>query len=140
LPPAGNPSVRLSPREALHRALGEVVVPPFVVNSELEEELAGVLRLAGVPKPARQFRFAPPRRWRADFAWPTAHLLLEVDGATWTGGRHTTGSGIESDAEKQSTAAAVGYRTMRVTKAMVRDGRALLLIEQALAWRPATIP
>ena len=50
--------------------------------SELEAMLLLHIRAAGLPEPAQQFRFHPVRLWRADFAWPDAKLLVEVDGAT----------------------------------------------------------
>ena len=101
--------------------------------SDLEELLAFQLRVAKLPAPEREYRFAPPRRFRADFAWPDHKLLVEVDGATWSQGRHARGSGIERDAEKYSLAAVHGWRVVRVTRAMVEDGHALGLIEQAMA-------
>lgn len=100
--------------------------------SDLEDVLAFQLRAAGVRTPEREYRFADPRRWRFDFAWPTVKVACEVDGATWSGGRHARGSGIEADAEKYSAAAVLGWRVLRVTRAMVEDGRALQFVETAL--------
>lgn len=100
--------------------------------SDLEDLLAFQCRAAGVPAPEREHRFAAPRRWRFDFAWPDRKVACEVDGATWSGGRHVRGSGVESDAEKYSIAAVLGWRVLRVTGAMVESGKALQFIEQAL--------
>jgi very-short-patch-repair endonuclease len=100
--------------------------------SVLEATLLNRLALAGLPAPERQFKFCASRRWRADFAYPAAMLLIEADGATWTGGRHVRGKGFEADCEKTSTAAALGYRVIRVTRGMIEDGRAVELIRQAL--------
>ena len=66
-------------------------------------------------------------------------LLAEVDGGTWVQGRHNRGAGIEQDAEKQSAAAALGWRTLRLTGAMIESGRALELIEGALGVRPVSV-
>lgn len=66
----------------------------------------------GLPEPAMEFLFAPPRKWRFDFAW--RRLALEVEGAIWTQGRHTRGSGFVKDMEKYNEAAAMGYRIIRV--------------------------
>jgi len=81
-----------------------------------------------------EFRFAPPRRWRFDFAWPLLEppLALEVDGGGWINGRHSRGTGIEKDCEKLNAAIALGYRVLRATPAMVKDGRALAAIEKAI--------
>jgi very-short-patch-repair endonuclease len=69
-------------------------------------------------------------------AWPDARLLLEVDGGLWVGGRHNQPGrwGIDNDAEKQSTAAAQGWRTMRITNSLIDSGRAVELIEAALGY------
>lgn len=100
--------------------------------SALEDQLEYQIRLAKLPEPVRELRFAKPRRWRFDLSWEDHMLACEVDGATWSGGRHARGSGIEADAEKQSAAAILGWRVLRVTGAHVKDGRALQWIEQAL--------
>ena len=86
----------------------------------------------GLPAPELELRFAPPRRWRFDYAWPVLKLAMEVDGGGWINGRHSRGSGIEKDAEKQNAAVAMGYRVLRATPAMVKDGRALAAIERVL--------
>jgi very-short-patch-repair endonuclease len=100
--------------------------------SLLEEVLLNRIERDGLPKPERQVRFCPARRWRADFAYSGAMLLIEVDGGTWTGGRHVRGKGFEADCEKTSTAAAMGWRVLRFTREMIEDGRAVALIRQAL--------
>jgi hypothetical protein len=100
------------------------------VSAEL---FAAVITAAGLPAPCREYRFAPPRRWRFDYAWPDYRLALEVEGGTWSGGRHVRGAGYEKDCDKYNTAALLGWTVLRVTSGMVRDGRALALVEQALA-------
>ena len=105
--------------------------------SPAEQLLAVQLEQAGIPF-EREYRFAPPRKWRADFSivkkigkgW--YGLLVEIDGGGYVAGRHSRGTGIEKDAEKQSAAAILGYRVIRCTPAQVNDGRALSWIKQAL--------
>ena len=82
----------------------------------------------------REYRFAPPRRWRADFMVPygNAEILIEIDGGGYVAGRHSRGAGMEKDAEKQSAAAILGYRVIRATPKQVEDGRCLSWIRQAL--------
>ncbi len=99
--------------------------------SDAEEALAFQLRAMGIPF-MREYRFHADRKWRFDFAWPTTRLALEVDGGTWSGGRHVTGSGYAADIEKANAAALAGYRVLRVTPSMVESGAALALIERAL--------
>jgi len=71
--------------------------------------------LAGIPEPVAEFRFAAPRRWRFDWAWPEDMLALEVDGGVWTRGRHTRGSGFLRDIEKLNSAAIAGWSVLRTT-------------------------
>lgn len=101
-------------------------------GSELEMILANRISAAGLPHPEVQFRFCPTRKWRADFAYPLARLLIEVQGGIWSGGRHARGSGVAAEAEKFSTAAALGYRVLPVTRDMVESGQAVELIRRAL--------
>ena len=97
------------------------------------DTFAAVVEAAGLPALIREHRFAPPRRWRFDFAWPSLRLALEIEGGTWTGGRHVRGRGYERDCEKYNAAALADWTVLRVTTAMLRDGRALALLESAFA-------
>lgn len=74
----------------------------------------------------------PARRWRFDFAWPAHMLAVEVDGGTYSGGRHTRGAGYERDCEKANEAVLRGWRVLRVTTQQVDSGEALAWIERAL--------
>lgn len=100
--------------------------------SQGEEMFALQIRAVKLPEPEREYRFAPPRRWRFDFAWPAEKLAVEVEGGHWSGGRHTRGAGFESDCEKYAEALLRGWRTLRVTTGMVKDGRALQWLQKAL--------
>lgn len=106
------------------------------MKSELEEGFLFVVRAHGLPMPERQYKAVAGRRWAWDFAWPTERLLVEIDGGTWVQGRHTRGAGVEGDAEKQSTAAALGWRTMRLTGKLIDSGRAVELLRTALLATP----
>ena len=107
--------------------------------SDPEETLALQIRAVKLPKPEREFRFHPTRRWRFDFAWPHFRVAMEVEGATWTGGRHTRGSGFEKDCEKYGAAILSGWRVFRVPSTWVKDGRALQYLKAVFgdmnAWR-----
>jgi very-short-patch-repair endonuclease len=100
--------------------------------SHLEEILALHLRAAGLPSPEREVRFHPARLWRLDFAWPSHMLALEVEGGVHGRGRHVRPQGFEGDCEKYNEAALLGWTVLRVTGKMVRDGRALGLVERAI--------
>jgi very-short-patch-repair endonuclease len=97
-----------------------------------EDLMAWQLRAAGLPEPVREHRFDATRRWRFDFAWMPQRIALEVEGGTFAGGRHSRGTGFEADCLKYNAAALDGWRVFRVTTAMVDDGRALALAEEAL--------
>ena len=89
-----------------------------------EDCLAWRLSALRVPVFERQYRFAPPRRWKADFAWPDRRLIVEVDGAVWANGRHTRGSGRIRDMERDNWCALHGWRVLRYTTAQAEDGTA----------------
>lgn len=101
--------------------------------SEPEDLLAFQLKAVGIPF-EREVAFAKPRLWRADFVIGGSSLLLiEIDGGTWTGGRHVTGQGHAADAEKRNEAVILGYRPLTFTPDQVKSGVALQTIEKALA-------
>jgi hypothetical protein len=67
------------------------------------------------PAPTPQYRFDPGRKWRLDFAWPAAKVAVEVHGGTWSGGRHTRGSGFARDREKMNRAMELGWHVWELT-------------------------
>ena len=111
-------------------------------QSKLEATLALHMRAAGL-RPESEFRFHKLRRWRFDFAFPDRKIGIECEGGTWSNGRHVRGLGFEKDAEKYNTAAIDGWLVLRFTGRMIKSGKALMQIEQALQsgkqGRPATL-
>ena len=110
--------------------------------SELEDLFAWQIAAAGVPPPVRKNRFvrdivgdgpgirarirqAGLQDWESDFAWPELLLAVEIDGGTWSGGRHVRGAGFESDCRKCNTLVLHGWRVLRYTRALVESGEAL---------------
>lgn len=102
------------------------------ISSGLEELLLIQVKAYRLVVPEREYRFHSTRRWRFDFAWPNVKLAVEVEGATWTNGRHTRGAGYESDCEKYNTATLAGWKVLRFTSSMVKSGMAIQIIKQAL--------
>ena len=90
--------------------------------------------LAAGLEPEREFRFCE-RRWRFDFAFPAQKVAIEVDGGTWTGGRHTSGAGFAADLVKLNRATVLGWRCLRYTSTMIREGGVLDDIEAVLGER-----
>lgn len=78
--------------------------------------------------------FAPWRQWRFDFAWisPSGIVAVECDGGQYApgGGRHNT----DGDREKLNTAAALGWRVLRFSGAMLNNEGAacIALLRRAL--------
>lgn len=70
----------------------------------------------------KEYRFHPVRRWRFDYALPEKKIAIEVEGAVWTQGRHTRGSGFVKDMEKYNTAAAMGWSVLRFTPQQMKRG------------------
>ena len=87
---------------------------------------------ADFPKWEPEYLFCVGRKWRLDFAWPLLKIACEVEGGTWSGGRHTTGTGFHNDCEKYNQAELYGWHIFRFTSKMVKDGTALIVMNQAL--------
>ncbi len=72
---------------------------------------------AGAPRPRREYRFHPTRRWLLDFAWPRAGsdggVYVEIDGGAFTGGAHARGTGLRRDREKDRALTLCGWRGLR---------------------------
>lgn len=107
--------------------------------SAAEEQFALHLKAEGIEY-EREFRFAKPRRFRADFRLDP-DVLVEVEGVTHYGrnkdgsmrlGRHQTAKGYASDCEKYNLAALMGYRVLRFTPAMVKSGEAIEVVKRAV--------
>ena len=109
---------------------------PSGVDSELEMMLLTRLEAAGLPLGATQYPVVLGRQFRFDRAWPAQMVAVEVQGAIWTNGAHSRGSGVQRDCLKLSMAAAVGWRVLPVTREMIESGEAVTLIAQALGVKP----
>lgn len=79
----------------------------------------------------REYRFCA-RRWRLDFALVDKRIGIEVEGGTWTNGRHSRGSGYERDLDKYNALAKMGWIVFRYTTAMVTNGTAINEILEVL--------
>lgn len=105
-------------------------------KSNIEEAFAFHLRVIGqgIPAPVREHRFHPTRRWRFDFAWPTAKLAVECDGGQWKkhGGRHAR----DGDREKLNEAAGFGWRVLRFSGQMLKKDPVACIdtVRRALAY------
>ena len=100
--------------------------------SPLEEVFANQLKRLQLPEPVRGHRFHLGRKWEFDFAWPDKMIAVELEGGTWSGGRHVRGKGYENDCRKYNAAVELGWRLFRYTTKMVEDGDAVFQIERIL--------
>jgi very-short-patch-repair endonuclease len=101
-------------------------------GSDGERAFETQLRQTGATGWVRELQFDVARRWRFDFAWPDLSVAVEIEGGTWSAGRHSRGAGFEADCMKYSEAAIRGWMVLRVTTDMVDDGRAVTLLGRAL--------
>ena len=90
--------------------------------SKLEQLYEHLLAGEWINDYQREYRFAPPRRWRFDFAWPDKKLAVEIEGGVWSKGRHTRGKGFINDCDKYNAAVLLGWRVLRFTDKHLNDG------------------
>lgn len=127
--------------------------------SDLERTLLFQIKMAGLPAPLLELRFAPPRRWRFDMAWPSLNsieyvvdsergvvetttseiqapgaLAVEVQGGGYGAnrGRHSRPAAQEAEWEKLNRAQLLGWRVLQFGPKAIESGKALTMIEQAL--------
>lgn len=101
--------------------------------SEAEDLLAFQLKAAGLKGFVRQYRYAPPRKLRADFAFllpPPSSLLVWCDGGVYARQAHGSRTGILKDMERANEAAFNRWYTILVTPQMIKNGVALSIIER----------
>lgn len=90
--------------------------------------------------PVREHRFHPSRKWRFDFAFLERRVAVECEGAVWSNGRHTRGSGFVADTEKYNAAAALGWHVFRFDGAAVKSGEAIKFMLAVLNGQPMHQP
>lgn len=98
--------------------------------SDLEETFAQHVTIHGLPQPIREFPFYVGRKFRFDFAWLDERIAVEIEGGTRANGRHNRHDGFERDCEKYNLAVLDGWRVLRFTGEMVRDGRAINFVKE----------
>jgi len=96
--------------------------------SSLEMAMRCQMLGANLPEWCEEFLFSE-RKFRFDFAWPFKLVALEIEGGSWSGGRHITGKGFELDVEKYNLAALLGWTVIRATSKHINNGMALSWIE-----------
>ena len=108
-----------------------------VSGSGLEQLFAAIVKRYDLPPPVREFAYALPRRFRADFAWPKVQLLVELEGGVW--GRksgHNSGTGIETDCKRSRLASLHGYRVFRITRKALDENEAEIMAQLTEILKP----
>lgn len=102
--------------------------------SRLELRFVHALIEAGLPTPVREYRFDKTRRFRFDFAWPQRlpPVAVEIEGGSWIVGRHSRGTGFESDCVKYNLASIEGWIVLRFVGAHIKSGYAIETLRKAL--------
>lgn len=89
-----------------------------------EEKLNKILEELNVGPVTREYRFdkpleGKPRRWRFDFALVDFKIALEVEGGTWSRGRHVNPLGFAADCEKYNAATKQGWKVFRLVPSLI---------------------
>ena len=101
--------------------------------SDLEDKLEFQLKSAKITGFTREYKFHSKRRWRLDFAWINQKIGVEVEGGIWLPrSGHNTGVGISRDVEKGNALTLLGWKLIRVTGKMIKNGEALVILEKML--------
>lgn len=72
----------------------------------------------------KEYKFHPKRRWSFDWAAVDVKVAIEIEGGTWTSGRHTRGTGYAKDCEKYNNAQFLGWVVFRFTVDMINKNPA----------------
>ena len=102
------------------------------MTSPLEDLFASQLDAAGLGGYVREFQAIPGRKFRFDFCFREARLLIEINGGTYNGGSHGRGVGINRDYEKHNLAVINNWRVLSFDTKQVKSGAALQVTEQLI--------
>ena len=84
---------------------------------------------ANGPTLTPEYKFHPDRQWRADYCHEPTRTLIELEGGTWAGGRHTRGKGYAEDCAKYLAAVVTGYAVVRLTGEMITADNVRVLLD-----------
>lgn len=112
-----------------------------MTDSTLERTFLHYLRILApeLPEPTQEHQFAPPRKWRFDFAWIEQKVAVEIEGMSYNIGRHQRTAGYAADCEKYNQALCEGWKVLRYTGKMLTDNPQMC-IDQVRALLDMEIP
>ncbi len=61
------------------------------------------------------------RKHKADFVHLETKIMIEIEGGTWTNGRHVRGIGYAKDCEKYNLCTFLGWKIIRLTSNMITE-------------------
>lgn len=105
---------KLKPAE---KTVSATKLPKPRKSSVLENRFDIIWTQLGGPALEGEKRFHPVRKWRFDRAITGLKIAVELEGGTFSGGRHTRGAGYAADCEKYNTAQMLGWIVFRLTSA-----------------------
>ena len=107
-----------------------------LAESSLESMARAIVWIEGIATPVSQFevRGASRRRYRADFAWPSHRVILEIDGAE----KYPTPESIYAEKRREDDLRRAGWQVHRWTYDDMTgpDRRAITRLKRVLPPRP----
>jgi hypothetical protein len=96
-----------------------------------------LIQAHGLPAPQTEFQFLPDRKFRADYCWPEAMVIVEKNGGIFRGGKsvmggHSAGAGILRDMEKSNLAQLAGWTYLQFTPGQLHSGAAMPVLKDVL--------
>ena len=79
-----------------------------------------------------EYKFHETKRWRFDFANPDDRIAVECNGGQWQQSGHSSGKGLQRDAEKLNAAASLGWRVYVLTTSMLSKREAIGNVQKIL--------
>lgn len=87
----------------------------------MEEQIIG----SDLPRPTREYRALPNRKYRMDFAWPDCKFALECDGSV-----HRIKARFLSDIERHNLITLAGWKVLRVGRLQIKSGQAMTWLRE----------
>ena len=90
-------------------------------SSHLQAKLVAAIKAAGLPPVQTELKFHPVRKWRMDVSFLDYQLSIEVQGGTYSHGRHSRGPQMHNDYDKLNAAQLLGWRVLYFDTKHIKD-------------------
>lgn len=88
--------------------------------------------LSGLPRPLTEVEgLVPGRKFRVDYFFKAARVVVECNGQIWKKGGHSSGKGLLRDYQKLNLLQLEGYRVLQVTPQQLLTAEMVDLLKQA---------